>query len=321
MKPSIKKIINPARIIWMVEIILVAFITLFYYLNLTITTPNVLYIPQGSVKKIIAYLDAKKMDITPLDGYVMRFIGMPQQGWIYIGEEKLSHGDFLYKLVTAKAAMKDFTLIPGETTYFFIKDLAEQMGLDRAKLTYYSQRTTKVKEGAYVPDTYKLPLGISEKDLMVLFANRSKKRMKEYSKKIFGTYNEKKWHQYIIRASVIQKEAASVEDMPLVSSVISNRLKKGMKLQMDGTLNYGEYSHDKVTAFRIRNDESRYNTYMYSGLPEEAVCNVGFDAIKAAIFPAKTDYLYFVRTKKGHHTYSRNYSTHIKNIRSVTKRN
>ncbi|MEA2111907.1 MAG: endolytic transglycosylase MltG [Campylobacterota bacterium] len=270
------------------------------------------------MKKIIAYLDAKKMDITPIDGYVTRFIGMPQQGWIYIGKERLTHGDFLYKLVTAKAAMRDFTLIPGETTHFFLKNLAQKMELDEAQLIYYSQKISDVNEGAYVPDTYKLPIGISEKDVILLFVNRSKKRMKEYSKKIFGKYDEKKWQQYIIKASVIQKEAASIEDMTMVSSVISNRLRKGMKLQMDGTLNYGEYSHSKVTAFRIRNDESRYNTYMYNGLPKNAVCNVGFDAIKAAIFPAKTSYLYFVRTKKRHHSYSSNYSTHLKYIKSAT---
>ncbi len=283
------------------------------------TSAKVLYIPQGSIKKIISYLDAKDMDITPIDGYVARFIGMPQQGWIYIGQEKLTHGDFLYKLVTAKAAMKDFTLIPGETTHFFLKDLAQQMDLNRTKLIYYSEQLTNVKEGAYVPDTYKLPIGISEKEAILLFINRSNKRMKQWSEKIFGNHNEKKWHQYIIKASVIQKEAASVEDMPKVSSVIHNRLKLGMKLQMDGTLNYGEYSHQKVTAARIRNDESSYNTYMYEGIPEHAVCNVGLDAIKAAIFPAKSSYLYFVRTKKGHHSYSRNYSTHLKKIKSATK--
>ncbi len=284
------------------------------------TSAKVLYIPQGSTKKIISYLDTKKgMDITPIDGYIARLIGMPQHGWIYIGQEHLSHGDFLYKLVTAKAAMKDFTLIPGETTYFLLKDLAEQMDMNRSKLIYYSQHLSHLKEGAYVPDTYKIPIGLSEKETILLLLNQSKKKMKAWSKKIFGNYNEKKWHHYIIKASVIQKEAASVEDMPYVSSVISNRLKRGMKLQMDGTLNYGKYSHQKVTAERIRNDESSYNTYRYEGIPKDAVCNVGLDAMKAAIFPAKTDYLYFVRTKKGHHSYSRNYSSHLKKIRSATK--
>ena len=54
---------------------------------------------------------------------------------------------------------------------------------------------------------------------------------------------------------MIQKEAASINEMPIVSSVIHNRLKSGMKLQMDGTLNYGEYSNVKVTAQRIKDDE------------------------------------------------------------------
>jgi UPF0755 protein len=176
-----------------------------------------------------------------------------------------------------------------------------------------------VKEGAYVPDTYKIPMGISEKEAILLLLNRSQKTMQQWSEKIFGTYNEKKWQQYIIKASVIQKEAASIDDMPYVSSVIQNRLKLGMKLQMDGTLNYAAYSHERVSAERIRSDESSYNTYKYEGLPQDAVCNVGFDAIKAAIFPAKTSYLYFVRTKKGEHTYSKNYAAHIKNIKSVSK--
>ena len=143
--------------------------------------------------------------------------------------------------------------------------------------------------------------------------------MKAWSQKIFGTFNERKWFQYVTVASVIQKEAANNQEMPLVSSVIQNRLKKGMKLQMDGTLNYGKYSHEKVTAKRIRNDKSPYNTYIYKGLPPYPVCNVGFDAIKAAIFPAQTDYLYFVKSKDGTHKFSRYYSTHLRNIRGATK--
>ena len=91
-----------------------------------------------------------------------------------------------------------------------------------------------------------------------------------------------------------------------------------MKLQMDGTLNYGRYSHDRITAKRIRRDKSSYNTYLYKGLPPQPVCTVSLAAIKAAIFPAKTDYLYFVKTKEGKHTYSRYYSTHRRNIRDAT---
>ena len=290
-----------------------------YYLTLPVTTSKVLYIPHGSIKKIITYLSYKKVDVSPLDGYILRFIGMPQQGWINLGEERLSRAEFLYRLTTAKAAMKDVTLIPGETTYVFLGELAQTMGLDPVKLRYYYNMETPMEEGALVPDTYKLPLGIAERDAVRLLLNGSQKTMRRWSEKIFGNYNEKKWFQYVTMASVVQKEASDVEDMPLVASVIHNRIKKGMPLQMDGTLNYGPYSHTKITARRIREDDSRYNTYKYRGLPPLPVCNVSLDAIKAAIFPAKTDYLYFVRGKDGRHTYTRYYSTHVKNIGNVTK--
>jgi UPF0755 protein len=147
----------------------------------------------------------------------------------------------------------------------------------------------------------------------------SDKKMRELSKKIFGTYNEKKWFQYVAIASVIQKESANKEEMPIVSSVIYNRIKKGMKLQMDGTLNYGKYSHIKVTPKRIREDKSIYNTYKINGIPSVPVCNVSIEAIQAAIFPKETNYLYFMKSKNGTHNFSCNYSTHIRNVRRATK--
>jgi UPF0755 protein len=304
---------------WTAEIVLIIVLSFIYYLTLPVSTSKVLYIPHGSIKKIITYLDYKNIDVSGLDGYLVRFIGMPQQGWIDMGENRLTRADFLYRLTTAKAAMKDVTLIPGETTYVFLHQLSTTMDLDRKLLQHYYDAYTPMKEGAFVPETYKLPMGITEKDAVRLLLNQSFKQMKAWSEKIFGNYNEKKWFQYVTMASVIQKEAADVKDMPLVSSVIYNRLKKGMKLQMDGTLNYGPYSHVKITAKRIRQDTSAYNTYKYRGLPPYPVCNVSFDAIKAAIFPAETEYLYFVKDKSGKHTYTRYYSTHLKNIRNVTK--
>ena len=103
--------------------------------------------------------------------------------------------------------------------------------------------------------------------------------------------------------------------MPIVSSVIHNRLRSGMKLQMDGTLNYGEYSNVKVTAQRIKDDESPYNTYKVVGLPKDPVCAVSLEAIKAAIFPVKSDYLYFVRENKtGLHKFAVTFEAHQANI-------
>ena len=292
-----------------------------YYLNKPVDTSKVIYIPQGSINEIISQLNAKKYDLNKLDSLVLRVIGSPQSGWINIGTTRSTKADFLYKLTTAKAALQNVTLIPGETTYVFLNQLSSALNLDRKKLQYEYDRQTTQKEGAFVPNTYRLPIGITEKELMKILLNKSSQQMRAFSYKIFGGYNEKKWLRYVVIASIIQKESANVEEMPLVSSVIYNRIKKGMSLQMDGTLNYGKYSHVKVTAKRIREDKSVFNTYKNKGLPPIPVCNVSFEAIKAAVFPAKTNYLYFMKNKHNKHDFTSNYSTHLHNISRATKRN
>lgn len=304
---------------WIFEIILLTALLLIYYLAQPLQTSKVLYIPSGSISTIITHLKDKNITLTSLDKTILRFIGSPQQGWIYMGQNKMTHGDFLYKLTRAKAAMIDVTLIPGETTYAFCVQLSKELGLDIDKL--YTAFTTlgHYEEGSLVPDTYSLPIGINEREAAIHLLRSSAIRHKAWAEKIFGTYNKKKWLQYLIAASVIQKEAANRSEMPIVASVIYNRLHKNMKLQMDGTLNYGKYSHQKITASRIRTDNSRYNTYKHRGLPPLPVCNVELSAIKAAIFPAKTDFLYFMKGKKGTHDFSRYYSTHLRNIKDATK--
>lgn len=278
-----------------------------------------MYIPKGSINEIITQMSRENYNLSKLDSLVLRIMGSPQSGWINIGVNQCTKADFLYKLTTAKAALQNVTLIPGETTYVFLNQLANNLNLDRQILQKEYDLYSKQKEGAFVPNTYSMPIGITEKRLITILIDTSSAQMQELSIKFFGSYNENKWFHYVAIASVIQKEAANIEEMPLVSSVIYNRVKKGMKLQMDGTLNYGPFSHAKVTPARIREDESIYNTYKYPGIPSAPVCNVSFDAIKAAVFPAKTDYLYFMKSKRGTHDFSCNYSTHLSNIKHATK--
>jgi UPF0755 protein len=299
--------------------VLIVFLSFIYYLNQTVVTPKVIYIPKGSINQIIAYLHSKNYDVSKLDALLLRFIGSPQSGWINLESNQNLRLDFLYKLTKAKAALQTITLIPGETTYLFFEQLAQKLGLNQEKLQKEFQKASTIKEGALVPDTYKIPKGIDEAELINLLLKNSQKRMQALSKKFFGTYNEQKWKKILVIASIIQKESANNEEMPIVSSVIYNRLKKGMPLQMDGTLNYGKYSHIRVTPKRIRQDKTTYNTYTHKGLPKNPVCNVSFEAIKAAIFPTKSNYLYFMKNRNGVHDFTCNYSTHLRNIRRATK--
>lgn len=284
---------------------------------------KVLYIPKGSTNNTITYLNKSGFELNVIDKIILRSIGYIQSGWINIDENHLTKMDFLYKLTTSKAALKNITLIPGETSYFFIKDVAKKLNLSEKKLREVYNKYAYKKDGNILAETYSLPYGMTEEHLILYLFSQSNKKYEEFSNKIFGFYDKKKWYYYLSLASVIQKEAASVDEMPIVSSVIHNRLRRGMPLQMDGTLNYGKYSHTKVTAQMLKSDLSSYNTYKNKGLPKNPVCAVSLNAIKAAIFPVKSDYLYFVKDNKtGLHKFSSSYKSHVNTINKnrVTKK-
>lgn len=290
-------------------------IAVLYYITLPINTNSVVFIPKGSVGKIISYLDKNNYQMSSIDKYILYFLGQPQSGWINLGTKKLNKIEFLHKLTIAKAALETITLIPGETTIVFLNQLAQKLNLNQKILLEEFKKQSPYEEGMLYPQTYKIPKGITENLLIQFLLKYSQNEYKKLSLKIFGEYNLKKLYEYIIIASIIQKEAASNDEMPIVSSVIYNRLQKNMKLQMDGTLNYGIYSHTKITPERIRKDYSSYNTYKFEGLPKYAVCNVSFNALKAAIFPKSTPYLYFVRDKAtGKHSFSETLEKHNQNI-------
>jgi UPF0755 protein len=249
------------------------------------------------------------------DKYLLSLLGLPQSGWVSIGELELTRGDFLYKLSHSKAPLQTITYIPGETKELFLAELALVFNLSYDKLLAEYTAQTAYVDGFLVPETYYIPVGINEKHIIHFLITHAKRYHKEVYEKIFGEFNEVKWHKFLVIASIIQKEAANIEEMPLVSSVIYNRLKKEMPLQMDGTLNYGQFSHTKVTPARIKEDTSSYNTYLHKGLPPHAIGSVSKEAIIAAIFPKNTPYFYFVKNRNGTHTFSQSYATHLENIK------
>ena len=302
---------------WIKNIVLTLIITFAFYTTLPIQTTRTLLVPQGSISHIIAQLAQKGYSLSPIDRYILEFLGKPQSGWVDIGATELNRIDFLHKLATAKAKMEPLTLIPGETTELFLSTVAQQLNLDKNKLQAYYTEFSHFPEAGIYADTYYVPYGIGEKHLIYFLLEESTKKYKEISKRVYGNYREKKWLDILIIASIIQKEAANTEEMPLVSSVIYNRLSKGMALQMDGTLNYGIYSHAKITPERIRNDTSRFNTYKYKGLPLSPIGAVSFEALKAAMKPAKTNYLYFMKNAQGTHDFTDSFDAHRQNVKKA----
>ena len=299
---------------------LVVIIVFSVYFTQEVNTSRVIFIPKGSSNFIVSHLDKKNYEVNTLDKLILRFIGKPQSGWIDLKTTHMTKIEFLYRITTSKAALKKVTLIPGETYYFFLQNLAKTLNISTFKLFQTYAALAYKKDGNIIADTYYLPLGMNEEQLIKHLLSITQKKYRKLSEKIFGQYNQKNWYRYVTIASIIQKESASKKEMTLISSVIYNRLKKNMKLQMDGTLNYSKYSHIRVTPSMIRNDATNYNTYKYRGLPSDPVCAIEFESIKAAIFPVKSNYLYFMKSSDGtKHDFASSYKKHKQNIRKVQR--
>ncbi len=167
-------------------------------------------------------------------------------------------------------------------------------------------------EGYLFPDTYAFSKYLGEKLII--------KRMVDRFAEVFTPELEKKAKQLqlskkeiVILASIVEKETGASFERPLIASVFLNRLKKGMKIQSDPTIIYGmwERYNGNLTKADLQ-ERTPYNTYTIYGLPVGPIANPGRDSIKAVLFPAKTDYLYFVakNDESGTHIFSKNLKEH-----------
>ncbi len=121
-------------------------------------------------------------------------------------------------------------------------------------------------------------------------------------------------YQAVIVASLIEREVRVPWERELVSSVIYNRLSKGMKLEIDATVQYALKTWKRELSYDDLKIDSPYNTYKIQGLPPSPICNPGFESIRAALYPANTDYLFYVLTDpvKGTHSFTADYQQFLR---------
>jgi len=255
------------------------------------------------------------------DKYALNFFGYPQHGWLKMPKREMSRYEIFHHITRAKAIGENIMLIPGETTKMFLYQLSKKYNYNFNQVYNYYKGISPLEEGFLVPETYQIPVNSSYKQIVDLLVNFAKKKHRATMLKL-NIRTFKSWKRILTIASIVEKESGDIKEMPLVASVVYNRLEKGMKLQMDGTLNYGFNSHKKVTPEMIRSDKSRYNTYRYKGLPPLPVSNPSGDAIDATLFPADTDYLYFMRIKgTKQHKFTDSYREHLRNIKESRESN
>jgi UPF0755 protein len=168
-------------------------------------------------------------------------------------------------------------------------------------------------EGYLFSKTYKIYERISPEEAIKFFYKGFNDffvdSLKQRAKKIGLTV-----HQVLTLASIIKGETNLVEEMPAISAVYHNRIKIGMRLQADPTIQYLLLDGWRRLTYQDLKIESPYNTYKYSGLPPGPINNPGADAILAALYPEKNNYLYFVANGNGGHKFAKSYSDHLKNV-------
>ncbi|WP_213805378.1 endolytic transglycosylase MltG [Granulicella sp. dw_53] len=123
----------------------------------------------------------------------------------------------------------------------------------------------------------------------------------------------------VLMASLVEKEVSQDSERPLVAGVFTNRLAQGMPLATDPTVIYAALLEGRwrgtIYASDLQNP-STYNTYRHPGLPPGPICNPGMAALRAAIHPAQTDYLYFVADAAGHSRFSAGLKEHAAQVQT-----
>ncbi|MFA3782082.1 endolytic transglycosylase MltG [Melioribacteraceae bacterium 4301-Me] len=184
------------------------------------------------------------------------------------------------------------------------KNFLNQIGVHSEKL-----------EGYLLPDTYYFFRNSTAVDVILrlknamyrIFTDTIKERMKELNMTM---------NQVLTLASIIDAESNKVSEFRRISGVYHNRLKKGMLLQADPTIQYLiRDKHKNKIYYKNLLIDSKYNTYLYNGLPPSPINNPGKDAIYAALYPEKHNYYYFVADGNGGHLFAKNEKEHLINVR------
>ena len=172
-------------------------------------------------------------------------------------------------------------------------------------------------EGYIYPDTYRFGRGLSPLSIIDVMVGRFRE--------VFAPFRERaeqagmSMEAVTTLASIVEKETGLAKERPVIASVFLNRLKKGMRLESDPTVIYGIKGFRGNLKKKDLSEPTPYNTYVIRGLPPGPIANPGREAIEAVLYPAETEYLYFVSKNDGSHHFSKTLSEHNRAVRTYQK--
>jgi UPF0755 protein len=242
---------------------------------------------------------------------------------VQAGEYLLAPGTspagLLDQWVEGRVLLHPVTLVEGWTTAAVLESLHANPLLKRAVASADPALMERLgapgvaAEGEFFPDTYLVPKGATDLEILRLAHARLEDRLASAWLRHRADLPLATPYQALILASIIEKETGDPEERPHIAAVFVNRLRRGMRLQTDPTVIYGlGAAYDGRLHHRDLATDTPYNTYTRDGLPPTPIALAGAAALEAAVAPADSDDLYFVATGRGdgRHEFSRTLEAH-----------
>ena len=300
----------------------------FFYLTIIIWPQNNLkkessfQIPTGSSLYKVSKILKKNKIIKNETSFILAVTLMGYEKKLQAGKFNLqkdtNNFQLIKKLVYGNESLVSVTVLEGWSLNQISEEIEKKIGIKQIDFLEVSRHPQFLKklgiaakslEGYLFPETYFFSERVSPESIietMVFqfkknFSTDFKNRMREIG------FNE---IEVITLASIIEGEAIFDIERSKVSSVYHNRLKKGMKLQADPTIQYIIEGPPRRLLNKDLKIESPYNTYLNYGLPPGPINNPGLQSIKAALFPKETNFYYFVAKGDGYHTFTQTEKEH-----------
>jgi UPF0755 protein len=236
-----------------------------------------------------------------------------------------SWGEILDALAGGRGLVHTFTVPEGYALSSIIPIIAKSLEVPVDSVDVATRDTalrrrldipTPTLEGYLFPDTYTFPPGTTAREAVTAMVERFESVWKPAWDSAARARAMTR-HDIMALAAIVEKEARLAEERAVISAVYHNRLRIGMRLQADPTVQYALGRHVERVLYRDLEIDSRYNTYRYAGLPPGPIASPGAASIEAAVFPADVPYLYFVAHPDGHHEFRRTFREHTEAIRLV----
>jgi UPF0755 protein len=250
----------------------------------------------------------------------------------YMFDHPMTIPEIIRKLASGAVYLHKFTVPEGLTTTVIAQKWQDQgFGTQEEFIKAaegavdlvhrFDQKAVSV-EGYLFPETYSFPKRTSARQAIEAMIAR----FEQMVAKLQQSLPSDKWplnlRDTIILASLVETEAAQADERPVIASVYLNRLHRKILLQCDPTVIYALEREDRYRGTLTLADlrfNSPYNTYVSPGLPPGPIANPGYASMVAAIQPATTKYIFFVRTVESRHTFSETLAAHNRAVAAYRK--